>query len=115
MDTGKPESSGGGAGYTVTYTPPVPEFVLQKTSLPAGTLNYRLPPIPGAAIIVVVSGSVTARCDVAASADGESKVQQLSEGQVWLQSADVSVELSNSAGQPAMLFRSHANAAAGKQ
>jgi mannose-6-phosphate isomerase len=100
-------------GYTTLYTPPVPEFQLQRVALPAGVAGggYTLPPVAGAAVVVVVSGAATARCQ--SCPGGEAATVALSEGQVWLQPADVGVTLTTAdGGNGVLLFRSHPNPAA---
>ncbi len=132
--TGAPEVTQGVAldAYTRVYSAPVPEFQLQKTTVPPAASAsasapasspeaVALPPIPSAAVLVVVKGSGTA---LVSSASGESSVP-ISEGQVWLQSAGTSLRLQNAArvgaqegseAGPAelLVFRSHANPTASR-
>ena len=88
---------------TTAYTAPVPEFALQRMELAAGTAAYAPPPHTGAAIVVVVRGSMSA----AARRGGESAMTtKLCAGQIWLQPADCTLQLTSEEG--ALLFRAHA-------
>lgn len=93
--------------HTREYPAPVPEFVLQKIAFDAACAEpYTTPAIPSAAVIVVVEGSAHVTCTTAGSA--QPTTIAVSEGQVWMQPANVTVTISK-ADKNLLLFRTHAN------
>ena len=107
---------------TVAYAAPVPEFLLQRTELPAEA--YALPTTHAAAVLIVLDGTADAvvhaeplladadgRALAAAAPAGE-RVQKLSAGSVWLQPANATITLRRaSGGAPTIIFRAMPNPA----
>mmetsp|Transcript_4023 Transcript_4023/g.12890 ORF Transcript_4023/g.12890 Transcript_4023/m.12890 type:complete len:122 (-) Transcript_4023:536-901(-) len=99
--------------HTTVYTPPVPEFEIESTRVPAGA-TYRPRAFAASSSILLVTqggGRATAR---GASVEGGEQTVELSTGSIWLQpSSVVDVELEAAAGESELvLFRVHTNAAA---
>lgn len=134
--TGKPEIIGGKVldKYTKEYNAPVPEFLLQCTTIANNDKNkqntenketeqsnYTLPTIPAAAIIIVTEGMVTLRAtDTNSSSVSSSSSSAVSAsdsvitvraGQIWLQPANISLSIENvtHTGESVVMYRAHAN------
>jgi mannose-6-phosphate isomerase len=97
--------------WTREYTGTVSEFALQriqnpstKSSSTASSSSYKLPPIPSAAIIVVLDGEVESEV----TGSTPTTTIKLKKGDIYLQPANVEVSLKHSE-QDVLLFRAHAN------
>jgi len=108
--------SGGGDGSLREYAAPVPEFLLQRFEPAPGAAAVAAPPVPSAAILLVVSGAGVALTTApgaggAGGAGAAASTTQLSEGQVWLQPCGVGLSLSAAGGAgeaaPLVVFRAH--------
>lgn len=103
--------------YCTEYAPPVTEFVLQRVSLPRGSV-YNLPPAPTAAISIVIHGRADVHAaQLPASAPEHTdalpvNVAVLEGGDVTLQAAHATCTLSTSADEELLLFRAFAKSTA---
>lgn len=93
-----------GACIAREYTAPVPEFMLQQFSIPAGeSKSLSMPPARSAALLIVICGSGT----VESSTEQGEVCCSISEGQVWLQHAGTQMKLSSTnADKDLLIFRS---------
>ena len=98
-NTGAPPVTSGHAlsAHVRRFTPPVPDFAVERVAVPPGT-TLELPGQPGAAICLVVSGSAS---------DGE---RAWASGSAALQPAGVTVSLTASGDSECLLFRAFPNA-----
>jgi len=96
-----------GACIAREYTAPVPEFMLQQFSIPAGeSKSLSMPPARSAALLIVIHGSGTVESSTEQGEVG-CPISAISEGQVWLQHAGTQMKLSSTnADKDLLIFRS---------